>query len=265
MTPSLPLLLAAGLNELISILVGLVVLVFWVINQLHDAKQRQLAEEASAAPDAASPRPNRPLEQQPEPVREAPDPLRMQIDEFLRRAGQPPPPAPASAPPPPAPREEIVVLLEEPTAKPPRKSLADSLRSKADAAAPARSKPEKTSPRPRPEKRRPQPDNAPRGKSIAQYVADRAGAVTQEFQAEVADLGEHVKQADEQFDRQLQHRFDHRLGSLDEQSPRGVSEQSKVAAADSPAGQIAAMLARPEGVRQAILMNEILRRPVDRW
>jgi hypothetical protein len=34
---------------------------------------------------------------------------------------------------------------------------------------------------------------------------------------------------------------------------------------NSPVGQIAAMLASPGGVRQAMVINEILRRPSDRW
>ena len=34
---------------------------------------------------------------------------------------------------------------------------------------------------------------------------------------------------------------------------------------DTPAAQIAAMLANPDGVRQAVIINEILRRPSDRW
>ena len=40
---------------------------------------------------------------------------------------------------------------------------------------------------------------------------------------------------------------------------------SRLSAADSPAAQIAAMLTTPEGARQAIVLNEILRRPEEQW
>jgi hypothetical protein len=30
-------------------------------------------------------------------------------------------------------------------------------------------------------------------------------------------------------------------------------------------GQLAAMLSSPSGMRQAIVLNEILQRPIDRW
>ncbi len=39
----------------------------------------------------------------------------------------------------------------------------------------------------------------------------------------------------------------------------------RATAAETPAGQIAAMLADPAGVRQAIVLSEILNRPSDRW
>ena len=268
---SLPILFAK-LNEIISVLVGLAFLVMWVVNQINDAKKKQLAQ--AERPKGAAPPPLAPAQAAagaPPPA----DPLRAQIDEFLRRAGQPPkplqpaPPQPAQQPMrPPAGRDEIVVLIDDPKATaPPRQPLADKLRSMGDAAAALRGQPAKP---PQPPRERkpvlPQRVAQQRPASVAEHVAERIGAVSQEFRKEVADLGERVKQADEQFDRQLQQKFDHTLGSLgDRDAPRADDQRQPAGGATSPAAQMAALLASPDGVRQAILLNEILLRPVDRW
>ena len=94
MLAAFPILFAAPWNELVSVLVGLVFLVIWVINQINDARKKQAAEAGrpvdvplepmeAAAPQAGAPGGGQA------------DPLRAQVDEFLRRAGQQPkPPAP---------------------------------------------------------------------------------------------------------------------------------------------------------------------------
>jgi hypothetical protein len=262
MSPPLPLLLAAGLNEIVSVLVGLAFFVIWVINQINDAKKKQAADEQRKAAPAQLP---------PDPAAAAgnappADPLRSQVDEFLRRAGKQPAPAPQGPPRPPripTGREEVVVLLDDPSV-PPRvapkhQTLAETMRKKTDAADIERAKPT-ASQRPRETKSRPpQPASPPRSKSVAK----RTGASRHDFNQEVADLGSRVKQADAQFDRQLQQKFDHTIGSLTTR-PTGTVQP----AADAPlpaAAQIAAMLASPDGVRQAVILNEILNRPTDRW
>jgi hypothetical protein len=71
---------------------------------------------------------------------------------------------------------------------------------------------------------------------------------------------------DQQFDDQLKAKFDHTVGTLtgsDVAAAEKAAQEANMAA--MPAAQIAAMLATPDGVRQAIVVNEILRRPVDRW
>jgi hypothetical protein len=272
MSPPLPLLLAAGLNEIVSVLVGLAFFVIWVINQINDAKKKQVADEQRKAAQA---------QLSPEPAAAAgnappADPLRSQVDEFLRRAGKQPAPAPQGPPRPPrmpTGREEVVVLLDDPSvpprvspprATPPRvapkhQTLAETMRKKTDAADIERAKPT-ASQRPRENKSRPQqPAKPPRSKS----VAEPTGASRHDFNKEVADLGARVKQADAQFDRQIQQKFDHTVGSLTTR-PTGTVQP----AADAPlpaAAQIAAMLASPDGVRQAVILNEILNRPLDRW
>jgi hypothetical protein len=271
MTNSLPILFAAWLNDVVSVLAGLLVLVFWVVRQINDAKVRQVAQ--TGRPQAVAPPPQPAQADAAAGVPPAADPLRAQVDEFLRRAGQPPKPpqAAVTAKPPtrqPAARDEIVVLIDDPKAAAPlRESLADKMRTKDDAAAAQRAKPARP-PQP-PRERKPAPPQRvarQRPASLSEQVAERIGAVSQEFNKEVADLGERVKQADEQFDRQIQQKFDHALGSFDgRNAPRTDNLQQASTQAANPAAQLAALLATPDGALKAIVLNEILTRPVDRW
>ena len=259
MHPNAPLLLAAGLNEIISVLVGLAFFVIWVINQINDAKKKQAAKEQNQQPAMPPPAERAAAAKPPQP-----DPLRDQVDEFLRRAGK----QPAQAPPPrKAPqRDEVVVLLDEAAVAPPRKSLAEQVRAQAEAAlrranqsaspAPPTAPAQKQRPAQRPTQSQPQ-----RRKSS---IAERTSPVKHDFNKEVADLGARVKQADEQFDRQLQKKFDHELGTLGSR-PSATPPAEPATQTPSPAAQIAAMLSNPDGVRQAVILNEILHRPSDRW
>jgi hypothetical protein len=264
MSNNLPLLLAApGVNEIFSVLVAIVFFVVWLVKQINEAKQQQKQKEQRTA-DEESPQPAGAARENAAPA-PAPDPLRAQVDEFLRRAGKQP--AGQGAPPSPPPRkppgrEEIVVLLDESVAAPPRRPGIE--RKKLPSA-----KPEARGQRPPAPPRETQPAapkrraEKPRPKSVSEHVAERVGASTQQFRQEVANLGERVKQADEQFDRQLAQKFDHELGSLGGRA--SSSEQPAQPAAPTPAFEIAALLASPAGVRSAIVLNEILQRPTDRW
>jgi hypothetical protein len=90
-----------------------------------------------------------------------------------------------------------------------------------------------------------------------------------------AHMGEGVAQADQKFDKRLQQTFEHRLGSLEnsvaaQSSPSGDVSAATVATAYlpsslTPASALAALLSNPEAVRNAILMQEILQRPEQRW
>jgi hypothetical protein len=100
---------------------------------------------------------------------------------------------------------------------------------------------------------------------VAEHVAEHVADSTRQFSEEVSHLGERVKQADEQFDIQLQQKFDHELSSLAERRAPQTQAEAAVAPVPSQAAQIAALLASTDGVRQAIVLNEILRRPEDRW
>jgi hypothetical protein len=262
MNHTLPLLLAApGWQEIFSVFAAIVFFVVWLVNQISDAKKQQRAR------DQVSVEPPQPSEQQgaPRPPASQADPLRSQVDEFLRRAGKQPDDqraAPSAQQRKPAGREEIVVLLDDSVVAPQRQTPID--RKKLPSAMPATREGRSPAP-PRsasatPSKRR---GGKPQRQSVSEHVAGHSGASTQQFREEVADLGERVKQADEQFDRQLNQKFDHELGTLGSRS--SASDQPAEPVAATPAANIAAMLASPAGVQQAIVINEILRRPTDRW
>jgi hypothetical protein len=260
MNSDFPILFAAPWNELVSVLVGLVFLVIWVINQINDARKKQAAEVGRPVDVPVEPMEAVAPQAAPQGGGQA-DPLRAQVDEFLRRAGQQPKPPAPQRPARPTGNDEIVVLLDESQVAPPRKPLAEKPRGMGRPnAAPARPAAPPKEPRPQ------QPRRVGRQrKTVADHVAERSGAASETFQKEVADLGSRVKQADAQFDVQLHQKFDHELSRLGDKSAVATSQPSTPVETKSPAAQIAAMLASSDGVRQAVVLNEVLNRPTDRW
>ena len=111
----------------------------------------------------------------------------------------------------------------------------------------------------RPVRTAPRDGGGTRGRDMApphsQAVGDQASR-----------LGQTIIQDDQQFDQQLKAKFDRTVGTL---TGSGVAEAERATAAANeaarPASQIATLLASPDGVQQAIIVNEILRRPSDRW
>jgi hypothetical protein len=78
-----------------------------------------------------------------------------------------------------------------------------------------------------------------------------------------------VEIADDVMEAHLKEVFDHRLGSLQQLDKiAATASAAKKAAADkaipAPIG-FAAMLANSRSLREAIVLNEILKRPDDRW
>lgn len=72
-----------------------------------------------------------------------------------------------------------------------------------------------------------------------------------------------VEQEERAFDAQVQHAFDHQVGHL---ARRADEPAAATAPADELSSQsIAALLADPQNLRGAIVLNEILQRPTDRW
>ncbi len=101
------------------------------------------------------------------------------------------------------------------------------------------------------------------GGSVAEHVAShlREGV----FDQQVARLGEEVDQADDRMEARLQQRFAHELGQLGAVTARPqdsiLDDDSSRPLRPAPAMSIVELLRNPESVRQAIILNEILKRP----
>lgn len=255
MTNFFPSPILADIGEVIGALVTLVALFFWIIQKVAEATKGQQARqprqearpqvEGGAAGPAAG---------------QQADPLREQVEEFLRRAnqgnqanqgaGQPQRAAPV--------RRDIEVLIDDAPPERPRRVVGAPLESMTPqlAAQPPGSmagdkRPIRSSLKTK------------RRKSAVEQADERAAARAKRLAQQASSLGQRIKSEDAQFDVQLKAKFDHTIGTLGGGS---VSDIELVPAAEnSPASQIAAMLASPDGVRQAIVINEILRRPTDRW
>jgi hypothetical protein len=99
---------------------------------------------------------------------------------------------------------------------------------------------------------------------VAEHVAEQVSARAESLAAQASQLGQRIVAEDQQFDTQIKAKFDHAVGTLggSDIAAAGAPDPPLV---DTPAAQLAAMLASPGGVRQAVLVNEILRRPSERW
>jgi hypothetical protein len=107
---------------------------------------------------------------------------------------------------------------------------------------------------------------APRRETIAEHVAESVTAHTRALGEQTSRLGQRIVEDDHQFDAQLKAKFDHTVGTLTGSGVAAAEQAAAVAADESrPAAQLAGLLASPDGMRQAIVLNEILRRPSERW
>lgn len=79
---------------------------------------------------------------------------------------------------------------------------------------------------------------------------------------QAAHLGGQVALSDDRLEARLHEKFDHRLGKLDQ---RSEAQPEPTAGEESLTGaaRIKALLVRPGGVREAVVLSEILRRPTD--
>lgn len=242
-------LFAAG--DVWEMLIGVIFFIMWTVAQLLGGRQEAKARKK------VRPRPPKPQEQRddvagfPErPVREvrreefaAPAPpaeaaplrreprnqedaLRSEVEEFLRRAQG------KSEQPKPVPREQ-----------PPRRPAGQQPQ-----------RPQQPTPQITPVAPVPQPRSI-RNEGVAEHVQRHLS--TEDISAHTKELGATVATSDDRLEMRLQHKFDHHLGSLghDDASDAIASKPSDVAA------EIAAMLKSPQGMRQIIVANEILRRP----
>jgi hypothetical protein len=271
MYPFLLPLLAADIGTIIGFIVGFIVFVAWLINQIQDAKKQMPKQRGQqpAAPRQAQPRAEGRPPAPAAPVGKQADPLRNQVEEFLRRAGRQKQPAnqpqraPLQAPRPPRrpAANEIELLIDEEPLEAERRTLAEPLRPIGRPTAPL-------SPQPAGASQRPAEARGLEGRhlsSVAEHVAEHVGASARSLSEQSSQLGRRIILEDEQFDVQLKAKFDHAVGTLASSRAADAGRGAVAPTGETPAAQIADLLTRPEGVRQAIVLNEILRRPSDRW
>jgi hypothetical protein len=180
------------------------------------------------------------------------------VEEFLRRAGKP---AEQNQPrQQTGPASQIEVLVK-PSQPPEQRTIGQPLR-QADwrqTSSPAPPQPASGS-----EKRSTRGGKSRKRKSVAEHVAEQVTSRAESLASHASKLGQRIVVEDQQFDVQLKAKFDHTVGTLAGNDAFATDEPSP-APIDTPAAQLAAMLANPGGIRQAVLVNEILRRPSDRW
>ena len=105
-------------------------------------------------------------------------------------------------------------------------------------------------------------------------VADESGNVAEHVRTRGASrnistlgsrsLDSQVAQADENLEEHVHDVFDHQLGRLGD-TPGETAKKSGAAIPPTAAAGLAAMLANPGRIRQAIVLSEILQRPEHRW
>jgi hypothetical protein len=95
-------------------------------------------------------------------------------------------------------------------------------------------------------------------------VAEQVSARAVSLGAQASQLGQRIAAEDQEFDSQIKAKFDHTLGTLGSTETL-TTPTSGPPPADTPAAELAAMLASPDGIRRAVMLNEILRRPSERW
>jgi hypothetical protein len=257
-TPLLALVLA-DIGDVIGSIVGIIFLIVWVIGQLSGAKKE--AKPPAARQPPQPPRGQQAPMAQPQPAAAGGDPIRNQVEEFMRRVGQQQKAgagkaAPAAGRPAGPPRDQIEILLEETPLERQRQPVRPADK---PAMEPPRSSRAAAKQRPTP------PRQGKRRRETMAEHSEQVDASSRALANRSAKLGQGLVEADQQFDKRLAARLDHKVGSLEERHAERMQQEQPETVAPTLAAQIAAMLTNPEGVRQAILLSEILRRPTDRW
>lgn len=260
------LILAQGIvADIGELLIGLVVFIIFIIRQIVEAN-KQAKPQRAKAPFAPQPQPQQAKGAAQQGGQQA-DSLRAQVEEFLRRAGRPAqgqPPAPPRPSQPAAARE--IELLIDPSRQGDQRSIGTPLRQaewRKTAMAPQGQQPGSAGDK----SRGGRGGKTRRRKSVAEHVEEQVTAHTRTIADKASQLGQRIVAEDQQFDSQLKSKFDHTVGTLSGSTLGVASEQppSLPPINDSPAAQLASLLANPNGIRQAVLVNEILRRPSERW
>jgi hypothetical protein len=107
-------------------------------------------------------------------------------------------------------------------------------------------------------------------KHLQKFAAEK-----KEFEERAARLGGEVAQADDKVAAHLKEKFTHQLGQLERRlgetaaspspAPTGFAEDQIPPLPATAAAGFAALLMNAPSLRQAIVLSEILPRPMDRW
>lgn len=235
-----------------------ILLLFWVVRQIVTAMGEQ--KEAERLREEQAERAMLDVENEPavggaDPAEAPPQgDLRSEVDEFLKRVGQMPEEAPAAAEARAAEAGGMAPPIEETRRRGPIDPFEE----------PVRRRPPKRQREPvvelilDTEEAEPVP---PTPKPARQRVELRHLPESQ-LAEQAAQLGGKVALSDDRLEARLHEKFDHRLGKLAQKSATPPEEESSEEQ-ETGAARIKALLARPGGVREAVVLSEILRRPAD--
>ena len=244
----------AALDNILSVVVPLLFLVFWVLGQMGEAKKKAAAKAEARKrhhqPVAPGQEAQLPKKAGPAHADQA-DSLRQQVEAMLHEASFGTAERPGKSPlaPPAAPGSTgrdptIEVLVDE---DPATVAVApfDSARRK--------------------EGRRlswiqpilDQADPEPLAEQVARAVD------TERLSERASRVGDEIVLAENKFESSVEGKFSNDLGTLKDTHREGAYKQRSYE--NLVARRLASLLTNPEGVREAMILSEILNRPVDRW
>lgn len=106
---------------------------------------------------------------------------------------------------------------------------------------------------------------APTGAAVDAYVESQMRGVAS-IGRQASRLGSEVALADDRMEAQLHEKFDHRVGTLAPLAASSTGPQGGGAEKENVAArEFRELIARPGGMRQLVIANEVLRRPEERW
>lgn len=100
-----------------------------------------------------------------------------------------------------------------------------------------------------------EPQRQPLRESVGMQVSQHMS--TADVTEHASKLGLEVSHADEKMTAHLQERFQHQLGAFQQSQQPTETRRTR----SSVAAEIAQLMKSPQGVRQAVIVSEILRRP----
>lgn len=234
----MPLFAAADFDLIIKAILGIIFLIVAVLNQL--LVKKPVIQQGLRPPNVPPLPPN---------AANPPGNAQNEIEEFLRRVGNQPavPPRPVAPPPVARPVRRLARTQQPKAGSPPRRSLA------------AEALPVEVVQQP---------------ESVDAYVRERMD--TGAFQQRAEHLSETGERADSQMEAHLKSAFDHKVGTLagremitseaDTTPTSGAGSSMGGESNVSPAAaSLIKMFADPSNRRNAIILNEILNRPEQRW